>query len=122
MSQYYQIYQQLDTEYTAYVAFVALLQEGPVNVKVMELFFQPNLYLDTQPVIFPKQTIDMYFNDGTTLYSDPELLDIQNIYNFFGGSAYSMGRKFKEFCLYYKTRFSEDLITVIEDIKTAYSF
>lgn len=120
MSSYYQRYLNDIASYEAYKAFVAALQEDPVNERMMGQFFNPDLYLDTQPVIPPLARINMNKRDGTTNYSEPELLDIQNIFNFFGGLNYPIGRAFSDFCTYYIPRFDEGLIDTIADIKTAY--
>jgi len=121
MSQYYAKYLELIASYQAYEAYINGLQDEPVNVRMMGQFFNPNLYLDTQPVIPPLATINMANNIGLVNYTEPELADINNIFNFFGGDNYSMGRAFHEFCTYYIPRFDEGLIDTIADIKLAYS-
>ena len=118
---YYTKYQELVLNYNSYQSYLAMLNSGPVNVKMMELFFNINLYLDTQPNIPPLASINMSLPDGSILYNSGELVDINNIFNFFGAENYPIGRKFKEFCIFYKTRYDEGLIDTINDIKTAYS-
>lgn len=120
MSQYYDRYLELIASYEAYIAFINDLQDEPVNVRMMGQFFNPDLYLDTQPIIPPLDTINMKTNTGVVNYTEPELLDINNIFNFFGGKNYPIGRAFYDFCIYYIPRFNEGLIDTIADIKTAY--
>lgn len=121
MSQYYQKYLNDIAAYEAYKLLVGDLQKEPVNVRMMGQYFNPDLYLDTQPVIPPLDTISMKTRTGTVNYTDLELADINNIFNFFGGKNYSIGRAFYDFCIYYIPRFNEGLIDTIADIKTAYS-
>lgn len=120
MTEYYDHYLDLIAQYNAYQVWLSDLYSGPINVRMMTLFFKSSLYLDTQPVIPPTLTINMALPNGTILYSPTELLDINNIYNFFGGQKYPMGRKFYEFATYYKTRPSEALILTMDDIKIEY--
>lgn len=121
MSQYYQNYLEKIAVYEAYKLFVGNLQTQPVNVRMMGQYFNPNLYLDTQPIIPPIETINMKTRNGSVNYNDSELNDINNIFNFFGGKNYPIGRAFYDFCIYYIPRFNEGLIDTIADIKTAYS-
>lgn len=120
MTEYYQRYLDQVASYTAYQAFLAQQQTQPVNVRMMNLYFNKDLYLDTQPIIPPIQTINMINRNKQLLYTDPELVDINNIYNFFGGDVYPIGRAWRDFCIYYNTRFNEGLIDTMNDIKTEY--
>jgi hypothetical protein len=88
---------------------------------MMILFFNSNLYLDTQPIIPATQTIKMSARNSPPLYSPSEQADINNIFNFFGGKNYPIGRAFYDFCIYYIPRFDEGLIDTINSIKLEYS-
>ena len=120
MSQYYTKYLSDIAAYDAYIAFVGNLQQQTVPVRMMGQYFNPDLYLDTQPVIPPVQTIDMKNRVGEINYSALELAEINNIFNFFGGLNYPIGRAFSDFCKYYIPRFNEGLIDTIAAIKLAY--
>jgi hypothetical protein len=87
MSQYYQKYLNDIAAYEAYKLLVGDLQKEPVNVRMMGQYFNPDLYLDTQPVIPPLDTISMKTRTGTVNYTDLELAEINNIFNFFGGKT-----------------------------------
>jgi hypothetical protein len=121
MAEYYQRYIDQVTSYDNYQVFLAQQQIEPVNVRMMNLYFNKDLYLDTQPNIPPIQTINMENKNKNVLYNTTELADINNIFNFFGGINYSIGRAWRDLCIYYNTRFNEGLIDTINDIKTEYS-
>lgn len=121
MSQYYQKYLDLIADYQLYKTFIANLQQQPVADRMMGEFFNPDLYLDTQPVIPPTQVINMKNKKGISNYTPTEQLDIDNIFNFFGGKNYPMGRAYYDFCIYYIPRFNEGLIETNAAIKAAYS-
>jgi hypothetical protein len=120
MTEYYDRFVQQVAAYEAYKAFIAGLQNQPANVRMMGQYFNKDLYLDTQPVVPPLLTIKMTNRQGVSLYSPAEQADINNIFNFFGGRGYSIGRAFYDFCIYYIPRFNEGLINTIADIKTEY--
>lgn len=117
--EYYQKYIDQIQSYNDYRSYLADEQLNPINVRMMNLYFNKDLYLDTQPTIPPIQTINM-INNGILLYTDSELADINNIFNFFGATNCSIGRAWKDFCISYKTRYNEGLIDTIADIKTEY--
>lgn len=119
--EYYQRYQDQVVSYIAYEQYLASQQTEPANVRMMNLYFNKDLYLDTQPIVPPIQTINMINKNKAILYTDNELLEINNIFNFFGGSYYPIGRAWKDFCIYYNTRFNEGLIDTLNDIKLEYS-
>jgi hypothetical protein len=121
MAEYYQKYLDLVASYEAYKTYLYNLQSQPVNVRMMGQYFNPDLYLDTQPIIPPLETINMKNRSGEVNYSELELADINNIFNFFGGRNYPIGRAFYDLCIYYIPRFNEGLIDTINDIKVAYS-
>lgn len=121
MAEYYQRYVDQVTSYLLYEAFVKSQQNEPANVRMMELYFNKDLYLDTQPTIPPTQIINMENSQGQVLYNNSEITDINNIFNFFGATNYPIGRAWKTFCIYYNTRFNEGLIDTIADIKNEYS-
>lgn len=121
MAEYYQRYVDQALSYDNYRAYLAAQQLNPINERMMALYFNEDLYLDTQPIIPPIQTINMTNKDGTILYNQTELNEINNIFNFFGAREYSIGRAWYDFCISYRTRYDEGLINTITDIKTEYS-
>ncbi len=120
MPTYYEKFVQLQADYAAYLVYVGTLQAGAVDVRMMELFFNKDFYLDTVPVIPAIATIDMRNVGGSILYTVPELALINDIYNFFGAESYPIGRKFSEFARFYRTRFDEGLIDTMDAIKLDY--
>ena len=120
MADYYNSYQEKVLSYEAYQQFLRDNQLLPINERMMNEFFNKDLYLDTQPTIPNIQKINMENKNKQILYTQPELDDINNIFNFFGSDNYSIGRAWKKFCIYYNTRFNEGLINTINDIKTEY--
>lgn len=118
MTTYYQKYLNGINNFNNYQDYVSLAEQSPTNISVMTLYFNQDLYLDTQPVIPPLLKINMTKN-GVNKYV-LEQADINNIYNFFGGEFYPIGRKWSTFCKYMIDRPNEGLVNTINDIKIEY--
>lgn len=117
---YYQNYQDLINDYNEYLLFLETSNNLVNSLSAMELFFNKDLYLNTQPIIPPNRTINMKIN-GVNKY-EVEQPDIDNIFNFFGGEKFAIGRKWYEYCQSYRNRSDEGLVSTINNIKVEYGF